>query len=264
MTVGGSFRVRKPYIRGAIATVSALEHCMRDKRLRAAPARDRTRRPSVLVDVAVGAGLVLGSLLLVVGMGSPSYRWTAWLALVPLLSAIRVFTPLGALAAGAFWGLSWWSLASVVGLPVAGGAWGAALLAAAPGAYCLFGAYLTRRIGFSPFVLGVAWTGVELSLSPLAMPSGLVGLPGADSGLLHWVAHTFGYVIVGSATAYVSALAVDVVDRLGKRAPGPVLTGRTTQVARRFPEQRELAPISTAIAIRPRGPPRCMLAAHAP
>ena len=47
------------------------------------------------------------------------------------------------------------------------------LLGAAPAAYACLGSRLTRWIGYSPFVLGVGWMGVELVFDGMGLSSGL-------------------------------------------------------------------------------------------
>ena len=83
------------------------------------------------------------------------------------------------------------------------------LLLLLPALYAFFGAWLTRRIGFSPFVLGVAWMFVEFSFEPLGLRHGLLSsTQPADGALMHYLGSAFGYVLIAFLVAFVNATLV--------------------------------------------------------
>ncbi len=181
------------------------------------------------VDAAVLIlSLVAGAYLMAVATASPNCSWLGWFTLFPLFVAIRVQRPLGAMLSGAVWGLCLYLFLPTGGGVLAMGApglgtWGMdwssaggspALLTTVPAIYALLGAALTRWIGFSPFVLGVGWMGVELALAPLGLRYGLLAGAQADAWFFPAVGHLLGYVFVAFLAAYVSALIVAVLTRV--------------------------------------------------
>lgn len=125
---------------------------------------------------ALGGSLLISAYLLAVANAHPTCAWLGWFSLVPLFLVIRFWRPTGAMLGGALWGVSLYVFS--VGQPgaaVAGGMGSLLLLALIPAAYAAGGAWLTRRIGFSPFVLGYTWMGVELALAPAGLCTGRAG-----------------------------------------------------------------------------------------
>lgn len=173
------------------------------------------RGAGVLASVIVGAYLATG-----VG-GSTGLAWAGWFALLPLFVVIRFWRPPAALLAGALWGGCLYAFGH--GQPEAGMAaltFGSLLLfAAVPAAFTSAGAWLTRRIGFNPFVLGVAWMLAELALEAAGVRPGVrAGVEGTGT-FLHWVGQAFGYVLVAFLIAVVSASLVSAVSMARLRVP---------------------------------------------
>lgn len=162
---------------------------------------------ALLVFSLVGSALLIG-----VAAKTGRYPYVACVGLVPLFVAIRVCRPLAALLWGTAWGLSLFAV-SVAGLgpPIPPTVGSLLLLAGAPAVYAWLGALLTRWIGFSPYVLAVGWMGVGLALSPLGFNAGFAGASQTDAGILGWVGHALGYVLVAFAAAYVNAALVTVL-----------------------------------------------------
>ncbi len=130
------------------------------------------------------------------------------------------------------------------------------LLTAIPAIYAYLAAKLTRWIGFSPFVLGVTWMGVELAFEPLGLHNGLLAGTQADGTLIHWLGGALGYVLVAFVVALVNAALVSVLSRVGVNIPGsryvPVLTeGGTLFVPQTF----SCFPLFTIRGSQPRAPP---------
>lgn len=175
-------------------------------------------RPRVKA-IALVASLALSALALVIALGSPDYVWLGWVALLPLFLSIRVFTPLSALLAGAFWGLCLFiSLSTALEQEVPLSLVSLALLTTIPAAYTFLGARLTRQVGFSPYLLALGWMGVELGLSPLGLRNGL--LSGTQGGVLviHWMGNFAGRIVVAFLVAYICALVLEAITRVSMGA----------------------------------------------
>jgi hypothetical protein len=95
------------------------------------------------------------------------------------------------------------------------------VLSTAVGAYAFVGAALTRWIGFSPFVLGVGWMGVELALAPVGLHNGLLSATQGDTALMDYIGRALGYVLVAFLVAYINAALVAVFARVRLRLPRP-------------------------------------------
>lgn len=172
--------------------------------------------------------LVLSAYLTAAAVGTPTHGWMGWLSLLPLFFAIRLLRPLRASACGAFWG------ASLFVFCVAGGRTlvpatvsSFVLLAGIPAIYTFLGAWLTRWIGFSPFVLGVGWMGVELALAPLGLHNGLLSATQGDTALMAYIGRAMGYVLVAFLVAYVNAALTAVFAHVRLRTPQPFLSTRS-------------------------------------
>lgn len=164
--------------------------------------------------------LLLSAYLTAAALGSQTHAWVGWLSLLPLFVAIRLLAPLRALACGALWGASLFVFCVALGrttVPATGLSF--ALLAGIPAIYTFAGAALTRWIGFSPFVLGVGWMGVELALMPLGLHNGLLTASQGDTVLMHYIGRALGYVLVGFLVAYVNAALIAVLGRVRLTVP---------------------------------------------
>ena len=205
----------------------------------------------------LGGALAASATVLTLAVGTASYRWAGWLALVPLFLVIRTLTPAAALLAGAVWGSAVFAAGSgLVANVVAptGSAW--ALLAAVPAAYCCLGAALTRWIGFSPFVLGVGWMGVELALTPLGFDTGILGSAESSAGLFHWIATGLGYVLVAFVVAYVNAHLAAAISEVRLTIPRPLPIIRAAIVELRVTAQQSIPlALLEPLPAQPRAPP---------
>ncbi len=230
---------------------------------------DRTQR--AVKTAALGVSLVIGAYLLVLALASAEHSWLGWFTLFPLFCAIRVQRPVGAMVSGALWGLSLylflptpfestvasagystWIHTSVLGLtpPLV-------LLTAIPAVYSFLASWLTRRVGFSPFVLGVSWMGVEFALASLGLRHALLAGTQGNSWFLHVLAQLLGYVFVAFLAAYVIASVVSALSdiRLGIPRQGYVTTSGdgATPLA---PQMRLCFPLFYAVSpSQPRAPP---------
>lgn len=168
--------------------------------------RNRPKRGALLPTISVYLPLILSAYLLAQAGGSRPHPWLGLLSLLPLFRAIQVSRPWPALAAGAVWGASLYVFiirAAEAGLP--SGVESFMLLVTIPAVYAGLGAWITRRVGFSPFVLGVAWMLVELALRPLALHRGLLAGTQGDGLLIGPIGRPFGYLLVAFVVAFAGA-----------------------------------------------------------
>ena len=210
------------------------------------------------VDTAILAvSLMASAYLMAFATGPAGPRWVGWYALLPLFVAIRVYRPAAALLAGALWGGSlYFFAASGLGSIVSPGLGSLLLLVALPAIYAYLGARLTRWIGFSPFVLGVGWIGVELGLAPLGLGEGLLGTTQSETTLLHWIASALGYVHVALLAALFNAYLVMLLSRVRVQVSSPRRVFGVRHIRRLLLPQDVSHPSLLFIeAIRPRGPP---------
>ena len=175
-----------------------------------------------VTNVALAIALVGSAYLTATAVGSPTHAWMGWLSLLPLFVCIRVLHPLRASACGALWGGCLFAFCVAAGrTAVSANLASLALLTALPAIYTFLGAALTRWMGFSPFVLGVGWMGVELVLAPLGLHYGLLSASQGDTALMHYVGRALGYVLVAFLVAWVNATLVAVFARVRLRLPRP-------------------------------------------
>ena len=186
-------------------------------RKRASPVR-RTKR-AVKAGALVGA-LLVGAELMARAGASPDQAWLGWFALVPLFLAIRLWRPAACMSAGALWGFSLYVFslgqADAAVSPAVGSL---LLLTLIPAAYASVGAWVTRRIGFNPFILGFGWMGVELALEPAGLAAGLLGAARGNGTLLDWLGGALGYVLVAFVIALGTASLVSVLSAARLRIP---------------------------------------------
>ncbi len=201
--------------------------------------------------------LVASAFLMALSLASPEYPWLGWLTLLPLFFAIRVLRPARAMLSGALWGLSLFLFSvTLFDTGIASSLPSLALMTAVPAIYAYLGARLTRWIGFSPFVLGVSWMGVELALEPLGLHNGLLAATQGDGVLLHWVGGALGYVLAAFIVAFVSAALVSVLSRVRLAIPRPqYLTGPGECPARLVPQTFSCFPLFAIPVSQPRAPP---------
>ena len=173
--------------------------------------------------------------LMALAIESPKYVWLGWVTLLPLFYAIRVLSPVRALISGAFWGACLF-LASVAfaRTEIAPTLGAFTLLSLIPGAYCYFGAALTRRIGFSPYLLALGWIGVELAIRPLGLRYGLLAGTQGDSMVVRVVGSFAGYVLVAFLVAYFNAALLSVLHDVRMSLAIPRWVARSSGPSRRL------------------------------
>lgn len=160
----------------------------------------------------IALSLMGGAYLMSVALRSTDGRWLGWITLLPLFLAIRVLRPGQAFLAGGFWGLCLAIFSSTgSGAPLALTLRSGLLLSAIPALYALLGSVITRRIGFSPLLLGLGWVGVELALQPLALHNGLLAHTQGNALVMRAVGALSGYIIVAFLVAYVNASIVEML-----------------------------------------------------
>lgn len=203
----------------------------------------------------IAASLAGSAAVMAFALASPSRSWLGWVTLLPVFYAIRVLSPARALAAGGFWGACLFAFAARLNAEFDPSWSSAALLTAVPALYAAGGAFLTRRAGFSPYLLALGWMGVELALSPVGLHQGLLAGTQGDSPILHLVGSFTGYAVLGFVVAYVNALLFTVLAQVP-------LCGRGLRVVLPSSEERRLVPTEVLTLLsslirpsRPRAPP---------
>jgi len=232
---------------------------------------ERARTADKMPQVGMRAALVLAGALVVSAylpasvLAGRADGWVGWLSLLPLFAAIRLLRPARACLCGALWGASLFAWCALLG-PAAFSLTlkTAMLLCTVPAAYGWLGARLTRWIGFSPFVLGVAWMGVELAAVPLGVSFGLSSAGDADPAWVSWLGHTLGTVFVAFVAAYASAAFVCVAARVALSLPRPQPFTVSTGPNRWFAPRTFFCFRRFAIEpCQPRPPPRMPAIAYA-
>ena len=195
--------------------------------------------------------------LMALAIESPKYVWLGWVTLLPLFYAIRVLSPVRAMFSGAFWGACLF-LASVASgrTEIAPTLGSFALLSLIPGAYCHFGATLTRRIGFSPYLLALCWIAVEFGLRPLGLNYGLLAGTQGDGFAIHVVGSFAGYVLVAFLVAWVNATLVSVLSEVRLSVTSHRLIPKAAAVLKRlFVNELPSYLLHLIHASQPRAPP---------
>jgi apolipoprotein N-acyltransferase len=205
----------------------------------------------------VALSLVLSALVMAAALQSSSVSWLAWVGLLPLFLAVRIFGPLRAALAGAIWGACLYGFASSGPDPsIAPQLPAFVLLVYLLGVYAACASLVTRAIGFNPIVLAIGWILLESGLKPLNLHYGLLASTQTD-GLLHaWFGRALGYVFVAFLVAYANAslLAFLTHARWGV-LPRQVLTRLVEVEVRRITEAiRRVQKIAIPQA-HPRAPP---------
>lgn len=207
--------------------------------------------------IVLCTSLIASAYLVAIAVSWPQFTWVAWLALLPLFVAVRIHHPLRAMLFGALWGVTLYYF--LTGNAPAGHSMGLPaliLFATVPALYAFLGAWLTRRVGFNPFVLGVGWMAVELSLAPLGLQNGLLAAAQGDGTLLQIVGGTLGYVLVAFIVALVNALLVWLLSD-AKLPTSDIIRPRLAAagIEQLFPQTFHCFPLFSIHASQPRGPP---------
>src|SRR3972149_3241051 len=206
---------------------------------------------------ALAVALAGSAYLMALAIESPRRVWLGWVTLLPLFYAIRVLSPVHAMASGAFWGAGLF-VASIAfaNTEIAPSLSSFALFSLIPGAYSYFGAALTRRIGFSPYLLALGWIGVEFAIRPLGLNYGLLPGTQGDGMVVRVVGSFAGYVLVAFLVALVNATLVSVLSEVRLSFSAPRLLRKANVAERRF-FVRELPSYLLHLlrAAQPRAPP---------
>lgn len=156
--------------------------------------------------------LLVSAGLMGIALQSASGHWLGWVALIPLFLSMRRLTPLRALLAGAFWGLSLFLVCLFsLNQPFAPTLQSFLLLIAVPAAYVWGGVMLTRRVGFSPLLLALGWIGVELALQPLELRHGLLAGTQGHGLVVRTMGYLAGSFMVAFLVAYVNATLLEML-----------------------------------------------------
>lgn len=158
--------------------------------------------------------LALGfsAILMSFAIESPRHWWLGWMTLLPLLQAARSLRPSLAVAAGSFWGAVLFAASvTVARTDVQPALFSLALLALIPGLYAGLGAALTRRVGFSPYLMALGWVWVEFCLRPVGLEHGLLAGTQGNGVLIYAFGSFAGYLVVAFLVAYINASLLDVL-----------------------------------------------------
>jgi apolipoprotein N-acyltransferase len=178
--------------------------------------------------------LGLSAILMSFAVESPRYWWLGWMTLLPLLQAARSLRPSLALAAGSFWGAVLFAASvTVAQTGVQPALFPLALLVLIPGLYAGFGAALTRRIGFSPYLMALGWVGVEFCLRPVGLEHGLLAGTQGNGVLIYTFGSFAGYFLVAFLVAYINASLLDVLHEVRGCLPVPRPIPVSSDVVRR-------------------------------
>jgi apolipoprotein N-acyltransferase len=214
------------------------------------------------LDVLFLALVILSAYSMTLSLAAPTLHWLGWLAFLPLLQAAKTTHRLRASFAGLAWGLTFFGFAGLgSGGLVVPSVGSFLLLTLVPTAFTLAGSLITRRIGFSPFVLSVAWMIAELALNPLKLSHGVLAATQGDGWLLQSIGGVFGYVIVGFVVAYASALLLAAIGVIPSWRPNvsQSVTGADVRawIVEAFSSVPAMQPCRVSA---PRAPPRERLA----
>lgn len=208
-------------------------------------------------NAALVISLVASAYVMSAAVASSELAWLGWLSLLPLFVAIRVCLPSKALLCGGLWGSCLWTFSTLGSAPPAPATVGSlALLTAVPAVYAYLGSLLTRWIGYSPFVLGFGWMGVEFAFIPAGLDRGLLGAISGDGAAIAWIGNSFGYVLVAFLVALVNASLVSVLS--GVRLPAASRRYRTSRAgngARLLPQTHFCFSRFSLHPSQPRAPP---------
>ncbi len=206
----------------------------------------------------LSAALIGSAYLMTAAMQSSTLWWLGWVTLLPLFLVIRVLTPAPALAAGAIWGSSLFLFAGFSdGALFDPTLRSLLLLTVIPGIYTCVGSHVTRRVGFSPLLLGLGWVAVEFALQPLGLRHGLLAATIGGEGLVvRTLGYLAGYVLVAFIIAYVTASLLSVLSDICVSAPRSLYEGGSGDTqCRLFLSEEPVFSLQLVYSAHPRAPP---------
>ncbi len=204
-----------------------------------------------------GVTLALSATFMALAIEAPQHFWIGWITLLPLLQAARVLSPRGAFGAGSFWGASLLTASAAMGSHnIQFTLVSAAILILGPAVYACLGAWLTRRVGFSPYLMALGWVGVELCLRPVGLQHGLLAGTQSD-GMLFRVAGSFaGYFLVAFVVAYINASLLCVIHKVAGGSTGiRIVSSSGGLVGRLMALDVPFIPSRVLCVSQPRAPP---------
>jgi apolipoprotein N-acyltransferase len=205
---------------------------------------------------ALLASLAISAYLAATATEPNAPSWLAWVVLLPLFLAIRTQVPRFAMGCGAFWGVTVYVVSlglfessapfSIVTL---------ALLAIIPAIYGYLCARVMRSLGYCALLLGFAWVGVELLLTPVLHGGFLLTSHGPEL-LTDVIGGVFGSVAVAFVLAFANALLLSILFDLTFRLPR-IRRAVEIRIPHSVALRRTLLLASSPACrnARPRGPP---------
>lgn len=201
--------------------------------------------------------LVGSAYFMSLAISSSNHHGLGWITLLPLLLIIRVLLPVYAMGCGALWGASLFAFSIYsVDSPITVTPLSLLFLTLIPATYTFVGARITRRIGFSPLLLGIGWIVVELALYPLGLHRGLLAATQGDGIVVHYIGQFTGYILVAFFVAYVNAMLLALLTRVHECLCGTRLVlGSGNRIKSFFTIELPYDLIDLIGDARPRAPP---------
>lgn len=218
---------------------------------------DVAASPCIAKASILALALAGSAYLMALAIEPPHRVWLGWVTLLPLFYGIRVLSPALAMVSGAFWGACLF-LASVAfaQTEIAPSVGSFTILSLIPAVYCYFGAALTRRIGFSPYLLALGWIGVEFAFRPLGLNYGLLAGTQGDGFVIRVVGSFAGYVLVAFLVALVNATLVSILGEVRLSFTSPRLVPKAAAIVKRlFVNELPSYLLHLFRASQPRAPP---------
>jgi hypothetical protein len=141
------------------------------------------------------------------------YAWATWIGLLPLLVAIRLFTPRWAGLAGGLWGLSvlvFVQLLPGAEAPLPLNPSKTLMFSAIPAIYSGLGCFLTQRLGFRTLLLALGWIWVELGLKLSGLHDGLLSPGSHNQAITRLIGGVLGYGFVGFFIVFAGVFLLDL------------------------------------------------------
>ncbi len=199
--------------------------------------------------------LVLVSAFVFTLVSESTHSLLSFLCLLPLLRAAQGMRPAHAMGVGALWGSSACLFAALDGgSAITASAVGVVGLLVAPALYACGGSWVTRRVGFSPFVLALGWILIECTLGQ-STRGALIG--SSDSGMLAVVGRHLGSAWSAFVVVYLGSWCLLLVSKWrAALARGYRGAGLTLNLDAFRAPASVAQPIAVPALSHPRAPPR--------